>query len=68
MAKLRPGTTEVINRCSKMKDVETLHREAMELVARAVVARQRGDVSDFDFQPPQIGNLKASCDFDGAEP
>jgi hypothetical protein len=45
MAKLRPGTTEVINRCSKMKDVETLHREAMELVDRAVVVRQRGDVS-----------------------
>jgi hypothetical protein len=28
-----------------MKDVERLHREAMELVDQAVAARQRGDVS-----------------------
>jgi hypothetical protein len=26
-----------------MQDVETLHREAMELVDQAVLARQRGD-------------------------
>jgi hypothetical protein len=28
-----------------MKDVERLHREAMELVDQAVIARQRGDVA-----------------------
>jgi hypothetical protein len=28
-----------------MQDIETLHREAMEFVDQAVVARQRGDIS-----------------------
>lgn len=46
-----------------MQDVETLHREAMELVDQAVLARQRGDAKAVvEFSRAAFAKERAAAD------